>query len=233
MDEIVVTAMGVSREKKSLGYAVQDISSEEISRAGNSNLGTNLSGKFAGVEVRQSSGMPGAPTTILIRGARSFSGNNQPLYVVDGMPIISNPDYGQNVTGAYSSSRALDLDPNNIESINVLKGQAAAALYGLQASNGVIVITTKSGSATAKGIPTENITSSYTNDQAAVLPDVQQLWAQGYYEDFYAAFSYSWGPKLTDLPTIPTYGGDSQGQPGKWFDPYKGQWVDPIALTTP
>jgi TonB-linked SusC/RagA family outer membrane protein len=229
LDEVVVTAMGVSREKKSLGYAVQDIGSEEISRAGNTNLGTNLSGKFAGVEVRQSSGMPGAPTTILIRGARSFSGNNQPLYVVDGMPIYSNPDYGQNVTGAYNSSRSLDLDPNNIESINVLKGQAAAALYGLQASNGVIVITTKSGSATAKGIPTVNITSSYTNDRAAVLPDVQQTYAQGYYEDFYAAFSYSWGPKLTDLPTIPTYGGDSQGHPGQWFDPYKGQWVDPVA----
>jgi len=120
LDEVVVTAMGVSRERKSLGYAVQDIGSEEISRAGNTNLGTNLSGKFAGVEVRQSSGMPGAPTTILIRGARSFSGNNQPLYVVDGMPIISNPDYGQNTAGAYSSSRALDLDPNNIESINIL-----------------------------------------------------------------------------------------------------------------
>ena len=147
------------------------------------------------------------------------------------MPIISDSDYGQNVTGAYNSSRSLDIDPNNIESINVLKGQAAAALYGLRASNGVIVITTKSGSVTSKGVPTVNITSSYTNDRAAVLPNVQQKYAQGYYEEFYGAFSYSWGPKITDLPTIPTYGGDSQGHPGQWFDLYKGQWVDPVALS--
>ncbi len=233
LNEVVVTAMGVSRERKSLGYAVQDIDDKQISRAGNPNLATNLSGKIAGVEVRQSSGMPGAPTTILIRGARSFDGNNQPLYVVDGMPISSGSDYGQNVTGSYASSRALDLDPNNIESINVLKGQAAAALYGLRASNGVIVITTKSGSATSKGIPTVNVTSSFTSDRAAVLPDVQQTYAQGYYEDFYGAYSYSWGPKISELPNIPVYGGNSQGQPGKWFDLYKGEWVDPIAYNNP
>jgi TonB-linked SusC/RagA family outer membrane protein len=229
LDEVVVTAMGITREKKSLGYSVQDISSKEIARAGNPNIGTNLSGKIAGVEVRQSSGMPGAPSTILIRGARSFSDNNQPLYVVDGMPIASDVDYSQSVTGSYSSSRSLDLDPNNIESIDVLKGQAAAALYGMQASNGVIVITTKSGKSASKGVPTVNLTSSYTMDKVAVLPDVQQTWAQGYYEDFYPAYSYSWGPRIADLPGIPTYGGDSQGNAGKWFDPYKGIWVNPVA----
>jgi TonB-linked SusC/RagA family outer membrane protein len=233
LNEVVVTAMGISREKKSLGYSVQDISTEEISRAGNPNLSTNLSGKIAGVEVRQSSGMPGAPSTILIRGARSFDGNNQPLYVVDGMPITSGSDYGQNVTGSYASARALDLDPNNIESINVLKGQAAAALYGLRASNGVIVITTKSGKSGTKGVPMVNITSSFTTDHAATLPDVQQTYAQGYYEDFYNAFSYSWGPRISDLPTIPTYGGDALGHPGQWFDPYKGQWVDPLVYNNP
>ena len=92
VDEVVVTALGITRQKKALGYASQDISSEEVARANNPNLLTSLSGKIAGVEVRQSSGMPGAPATVLIRGARSFSGNNQPLYVVDGMPIASNPD---------------------------------------------------------------------------------------------------------------------------------------------
>ncbi len=129
--------------------------------------------------------------------------------------------------------RSLDLDPNNIESINVLKGQAAAALYGMRASNGVIVITTKSGKTASKGVPTVNITSSYTSDQAAVIPDVQQTYAQGLYGDFFAANSYSWGPKLTDLPGIPTYGGDSQGHTGQWFDPYKGMWVDPVAYNNP
>ena len=233
LNEVVVTAMGISREKKSLGYSVQDISTEEISRAGNPNLSTNLSGKIAGVEVRQSSGMPGAPSTIFIRGARSFDGNNQPLYVVDGMPISSGSDYAQNVTGSYASSRALDLDPNNIESINVLKGQAAAALYGLRASNGVIVITTKSGKASSKGIPTVSITSSFTTDKAATLPEVQQTYAQGYYEDFFNAFSYSWGPKISELPNIPIYGGNSQGHPNQWFDPYKGQWENPNVYNNP
>ncbi len=233
LDEIVVTAMGVSREKKSLGYAVQEINTNDIVRAGNPDIGTNLSGKIAGVEVRQSSGMPGAPALVLIRGARSFSGNNQPLYVVDGMPITSGSDYSQGVTGSYASARSLDLDPNNIESINVLKGQAAAALYGMRASNGVILITTKSGQAAAKGIPTVSLTSSYTLDQVAVLPNVQQTYAQGYYEDFYAAYSYSWGPKITDLPDDPTYGGNSQGHPGQWFDPYKGDWVNPQAYNNP
>lgn len=242
LDEIVVTAMGVSREKKSLGYAVQEINTSDIARAGNPDIGTNLSGKIAGVEVRQSSGMPGAPALVLIRGARSFSGNNQPLYVVDGMPIASGSDYSQGVTGSYSSARSLDLDPNNIESINVLKGQAAAALYGMRASNGVIVITTKSGAAAAKGIPTVSLTSSYTSDQVAVLPEVQQTWAQGYYRGattdesdlrFYAANSYSWGPRLTKLPDDPNYGGNTREHPGQWFDPYKNAWVTPQAFNNP
>ena len=238
LNEVVVTAMGISREKKSLGYATQGVSSDQLSRAGNTNLMTDLSGKLAGVEVRQSSGMPGAPATIFIRGARSFSGDNQPLYVVDGMPIASDADYGQGVTGSYSSARSLDIDPNNIESIDVLKGQAAAALYGLRASNGVIVITTKSGKSASKGAPTVNLTSSFTSDRAAVLPDVQQTYAQGMYADnvsssFIPAYSYSWGPKISSLPDDPTYGGNSRGQSGKWYDPYKGAWVDPIAYNNP
>jgi TonB-linked SusC/RagA family outer membrane protein len=230
INEVVVTALGITREKKSLGYSVQDISSEEISRANNPNLITSLSGKLAGVEVRQSSGMPGAPATVLIRGARSFDGNNQPLYVVDGMPIASNADYGQNVTGAYYSNRSIDIDPNDIESINVLKGQAAAALYGLGASNGVILITTKSGKNNAKGTPTVTLTSSITSDVISRLPDVQQTYAQGFSGAFASANSYSWGPKISDLPTIPTLGGNSQGQNGLWWDPYKAKWVQPQAF---
>ena len=238
LEEVVVTALGISREKKSLGYATQEVSSDQIVRAGNTNLSTNLSGKIAGVEVRQSSGMPGAPATILIRGARSFSGNNQPLYVVDGMPIASNADYGQGVTGSYSSSRNLDLDPNNIESIEVLKSQAAAALYGLRASNGVILITTKSGKSASKGAPTVNITSSFTSDKVAVLPDVQQTYAQGFYASatawsFIPAYSYSWGPKISELPDNATYGGNTRGQSGLWFDPYKGKYVSPVAYNNP
>jgi TonB-linked SusC/RagA family outer membrane protein len=245
VDEVVVTALGIARTKKSLGYAVQEIASDDISRASNPNLETSIQGKLTGVEVRQASGMPGSPSTIFIRGARSFSDNNQPLYVVDGMPIASNPDYtqgGGGVTGSYYSARAIDIDPNNIESINVLKGQAAAALYGLRASNGVIVITTKSGKTNTLGRPKFELTTSYTADVISIWPDVQQTYAQGYvnygttdYSDisFYPAMSYSWGPKISDLPNDLTYGGNSQGHPGQWFDPYKGQWVTPQAYNNP
>ena len=118
-----------------------------MTEAANSNLATALQGKVSGVQVTPSSGMPGASANITIRGARSFTGNNSPLYVVDGLPISSTSDVstGNGVTGSDYSSRGLDIDPNDIESINILKGQAASALYGMRASNGVILIPTKSG----------------------------------------------------------------------------------------
>ena len=154
LDEVVVTALGISRDKKSLGYTVQDVKGEELTRGGNSNVMTSLSGKVAGLEVRQSSGMPGSPSQIYIRGARSFSGNNAPLYVIDGMPISSESDrenyVGKGAVNTYISgttyaNRALDIDPNDIESINVLKGQAAAALYGLRLRMVLLLLPPKRG----------------------------------------------------------------------------------------
>ena len=111
-----------------------------------------MQGKLTGVDIRQSSGAPGASSQIVIRGARSFSGDNTPLYVVDGMPIASSSDYDVDalnggVTGADKANRSIDINPDDIESIDVLKGQAASALYGIRASNGVIIITTKRGKA--------------------------------------------------------------------------------------
>ena len=151
LDEVVVTAMGISREKKALGYAVQDVKADELTKGANSNLAGALRGKVSCLEIKPSSGMPGASSQITIRGARSFTGDNSPLYVVDGMPIASAADIDTeaSVSGADYANRAVDIDPNDIESINVLKGQAASALYGIRASNGVVVITTKSG----KGAP--------------------------------------------------------------------------------
>jgi TonB-linked SusC/RagA family outer membrane protein len=178
--------------------------------------------------------MPGAPAQILIRGSRSFSGNNTPLYVVDGLPINSTADYRQNVTGAAGADRAIDIDPNDIESMTVLKGQAAAALYGIRASNGVIIITTKSGKGMAKGKPVVNFSTNFNTDVVARLPEVQQTYAQGVYIDesnsaFRASNSFSWGPKISDLPKDATYGGDANGQSGKFWDPYKAGWVTPQA----
>ena len=151
LDEVVVTAMGISREKKALGYAVQDVKSDALTRAANTDLAGALQGKVSGVDIAPSSGMPGASSKITIRGSRSFTGDNTPLYVIDGMPIasaadVSTTDYANG--GAYGTdyaNRSVDIDPNDIESINILKGQAASALYGMRASNGVILITTKSG----------------------------------------------------------------------------------------
>ena len=133
LNEVVVTALGISREKKALGYAVQDVKNDVIERTGNSDLAGAMQGKLVGIDIKPSSGMPGASSQIVIRGSRSFTGNNTPLYIVDGMPIASTADFstGNSVTGADVSDRAVDINPSDIESINVLKGQAAAALYGI------------------------------------------------------------------------------------------------------
>ncbi len=228
MKEVVVTALGITRQKKALGYTVQDVKGDDIVKGANPNLMTALSGKIAGIEIRQSSGMPGAPSQILIRGARSFSGTNTPLYVIDGLPITSESDYSSNVTGTSYSNRALDIDPNDIESINVLKGQAAAALYGLRASNGVIIITTKKGKGATAGTPTVTVASSVTIDKVSILPELQTTYAQGSNFGFAPANSFSWGPKIEDLPLNATYGGNSYpGHTGEFFDPYKGIWTTP------
>ena len=135
LEEVVVTALGIRRERKALGYAVQDVSSESLQRTGSADLAKSLQGKVSGIDIKSTSGMPGASSQIVIRGARSFTGDNTPLYVIDGMPIASTAAYstGSSVTGSDISNRALDINPNDIESINILKGQAAAALYGLRA----------------------------------------------------------------------------------------------------
>ena len=127
LEEVVVTAMGQSRQKRALSYATQEVKGDKLTEAANSNLATAIQGKVAGVQVTPSSGMPGASANITIRGARSFTGNNSPLYVVDGMPISSGNEVstGNSVSGADYASRGLDIDPNDIESINILKGQAA------------------------------------------------------------------------------------------------------------
>jgi TonB-linked SusC/RagA family outer membrane protein len=213
LSEVVVTAFGIEREEKALSYSVQQLEGETVSRAGQPNVTNAIQGKVAGVIVRQSSGLPGSSSTITIRGNRSFLGNNQPLYVVDGMPIESNaliqdPNTGQGpgtggVSGADASSRALDINPNDIESISVLKGGAAAALYGLRASNGVVLITTKKGKGldTKKGA-TVTFNTDYTFDRVSRLPDLQDTYAQGSAGNYNNFTSLSWGSRISELGDI-------------------------------
>ncbi len=234
LGEVVVTALGIERDKASLGYAVQEIESEQLVRAGNTDMVRSLQGKVAGVDIKVSSGMPGASSQIVMRGARSFEGNNTPLYVIDGMPIESNAYYttGNGVTGADIANRAVDINPNDIETINVLKGQAAAALYGLRASNGVIVITTKSGKGISGGKPVISFSQTTSWDQVSRTPDYQTTWAQGSGGTYSPNSSMSWGPKITDLPNDPTYGGNENDHPGLYRVPQLeaaglDPWVQP------
>jgi TonB-linked SusC/RagA family outer membrane protein len=236
MDEVVVTALGIKRSKKALGYSVQEVKAEELQKTGTPDLAKALQGKVSGVDVKMSSGMPGASSQITIRGSRSFTGNNTPLYVIDGMPVASTAYYstGDGVTGADLSNRALDINPNDIESINVLKGQAAAALYGLRASNGVVIITTKSGKGGTNGVPVVSINQTTSFEVVSRTPDYQTTWSQGTGQAYSPTSSSSWGEKISDLADNATYGGNSNGHEGLFYVPQLetaglDAWVTPKA----
>lgn len=232
LEEVVVTGMGQSRQKRALSYATQEVKGDKLTEAANSNLATALQGKVSGVQVTPSSGMPGASANITIRGARSFTGNNSPLYVVDGLPISSTSDVstGNSVSGADYSSRGLDIDPNDIESINILKGQAASALYGMRASNGVIIITTKSGKG-KQGKPQISYNSNVSFDKVSVLPDFQTKYAQGVNGKYGANTGYlssmSWGPKIPELANDPIYGGNVDNSYTKQYGKHEGMYYVP------
>ena len=231
LDEVVVTAMGISREKKALGYAVQDVKSDALTRAANTDLAGALQGKVSGIDITPSSGMPGASSKITIRGSRSFTGDNTPLYVIDGMPIASTADVSTSLTdGAYGTdyaNRAVDIDPNDIESINILKGQAASALYGMRASNGVIVITTKSGKGADKGKPTITFSTNLSFDKISTLPKLQQEYAQGSSGTFDPSSPFAWGPKISELANDPTYGGNTDNSYTSQYGKQSGKYYVP------
>jgi TonB-linked outer membrane protein, SusC/RagA family len=229
LNEVVVTAMGISREKKALGYAVQDVKGDQLTQAASSSLSSALQGKVSGVDIMPSSGMPGASSKITIRGSRSFTGDNTPLYVVDGMPIASTADVGtgNSVTGSDYANRAVDLDPNDIESINILKGQAASALYGMRASNGVVVITTKSGRGAKSGKPEVTFNTNLSFDQISVKPDIQTEYAQGSNFAYNPTSSMSWGPKIADLVNDPRYGGNTDNAYTREYGMQNGRYYVP------
>ena len=232
LKDVVVTAMGIKREKKALGYEVQEIKGNELTRSGGAQLDNALQGKISGIEIRQSSGMPGASAQILIRGARSLTDNNQPLFVVDGMPIASGSSFAVDASGTDRTNRTSDIDPNDIESINVLKGPAAAALYGMRASNGVVVITTKSGRNQKGGRPVVNFYTNASVEALAKLPQRQETYAQGSAGVYNPYSSTSWGPAISDLVNSTIYGQntlsiDGQAHPGMYYVPQTKSWQTP------
>lgn len=234
LDEVVVTAMGISRDKKALGYASQKLGSEDLNIAGTSSLASAMQGKLTGVDIRQSSGAPGASSQIVIRGARSFSGDNTPLYVVDGMPIASSADYdtGASVTGADKANRSIDINPDDIESIDVLKGQAASALYGIRASNGVIIITTKRGKANG-GRPQITFSTDLSAQTVSKKFERQTVYAQGNMGQGGSTGAYnpnasmSWGPKIADLANDATYGGNTDNVYTQQYGKHEGMYYNP------
>jgi len=209
LDEVVVTALGISREKKTLGYATQVVKGEQLNDAPATNFVNNLSGKVAGVQIN-SSGTVGGSARIVIRGESSLSiTGNQPLYIIDGVPI-GNEGTNNNWSGADYGNAAAEINPADIESMNVLKGPAAAALYGSRAANGAIVITTKSGKG-KKGIGVSFNSYAY-GEQVGRLPKFQNMFGQGRNGDFQGSnfgaawsvypsgiqdgYDESWGPRL-------------------------------------
>lgn len=179
LEEVVVTALGISKEKKSLGYAVTEVGGEDIATVKDHNPANSLVGKVAGVVVTQGTGGPGGGSRVIIRGNNSITGNNQPLIVVDGVPIdASGSNSGGSVYNSTVSGGGItDINPDDIESISVLKGPNAAALYGSRAGNGVLLVTTKKGSR-GRGVGV-SINSNITFDNPMVLPEYQNQYGQG------------------------------------------------------
>ncbi|MFT3793850.1 SusC/RagA family TonB-linked outer membrane protein [Flavobacterium sp.] len=196
--EVVVTGQGIKKEKKALGYAVTTIKSEEFASKPSTDVVRALTGKAPGVNIQQTSGLSGSGTNIIIRGYSSITGSNQPLFIVDGIPFNSDTNTDGNfVEGATNaSSRFLDLDPNNIESISILKGLSATTLYGSAGSKGVVLVTTKTGNTKDVNKKMEvNVAQSMYMTEIANLPDFQNKWGVGNNNEYRTTFG-NWGPSF-------------------------------------
>ncbi|MFD2573433.1 SusC/RagA family TonB-linked outer membrane protein [Spirosoma soli] len=203
LQEVVVTAQGIVREKKALGYAVTTLDNKLIEDRPQADVGRILQGKIPGVNITATSGVSGTGTSINIRGFSSITGSTQPLFVVDGVPFNSSTNSRDGFTGGgqSASSRFLDIDPNNIENISVLKGLAATVTYGDQGRNGVILVTTKNGSKKAR--PTELTLTQSVFTNTAHLPRYQNDYVGGFQQNLGYFFS-NFGPTLTEALAYPS-----------------------------
>lgn len=194
LSEVVITAIGVARDKKALGYASSTVNADQMAQKSEPDPLRSLTGKVPGVNIIAGGGSPGQGTRITIRGNNSFTGNNQPLFVVDGIPFDNsvNSTSGFN-SASTTSNRAYDMDPNNIETLTILKGAAASALYGSRAANGVVLITTKAGSKSAKKGLEVTYNTSYNVENISSIPDYQNTYTQGSNQNYSGGFIGNWG----------------------------------------
>lgn len=237
LQEVIVTALGISKQNKALGYATQQVSGDNLKSSNTTNIVDALSGKVAGAQITSSSGALGASSRIVIRGQTSLDGNNQALFVVDGLRM-DNSEFGteDQTAGVAQSNRAIDLNAADIESITVLKGAAASALYGIDGARGVILVTTKKGNKKGKGLSVEYNTT-FTTTEVNKLPALQTKFGKGSAgatAGFNGTASTSWGPKLdtmffngiaTDFDPNGTLVGKSNptaklDRPAKSYDPF-------------
>jgi TonB-linked SusC/RagA family outer membrane protein len=213
LSEVVVTGLGIKKEKKALGYGVSTLKTDQIEGRQEADVARILRGKATGVDIQQTSGMAGTGTNVIIRGFSSITGDNQPLFVIDGVPFntSTNSDQSFAAGGATASSRFLDLDPNNIAEVSILKGLSATVLYGEAGRNGVILVTTKNGNAGAnldKKMEV-SVNQSLSFNEVANLPDYQNTFGNGFNAGFGWFFS-NWGAAFAD--TNPSsYGSDFRG----------------------
>ncbi|WP_237276221.1 SusC/RagA family TonB-linked outer membrane protein [Tenacibaculum ovolyticum] len=210
LDEIVVTALGISKQERGLGVSIGKVKAESLSVARSTSAVNALAGKVSGLKITQQSGTPGGSASIIVRGATSLSGDNQPIFVIDGLPISNQSINADGIQGGVDAgNRAGDINPDDIESISVLKGASASALYGARAKNGAIIITTKKGSRNT-GLKIE-LNSSLRIDSPLKLPKYQNEYAQGTGGTYDKDRVNGWGPKISDVQnqTFEDFKGDN------------------------
>ncbi|MCH7410157.1 SusC/RagA family TonB-linked outer membrane protein [Belliella sp. DSM 111904] len=234
LSEVIVTAAGIERNTNTLGYSVSTLDSDKLSQRNEPDPVRALTGKMAGVNIQGGGGVAGGSTNISIRGNSSLGNNNQPLFVVDGVPFdnstFESGGTRQTQSSQSTSSRAFDIDPNNIENLTVLKGAAASALYGSRAANGAIIITTKTGS--KKGRKGMEITynTSYSNEQVSGVPEFQTLYGQGTNGDYRAGVYGSYGSPYSSRPTIPHPLALSSNPSSQFPEFYEADGVTPVQV---
>jgi TonB-linked SusC/RagA family outer membrane protein len=197
MNEVVVTALGIQRDKRSLSYATQKVGGEKMSEAREINIINGLQGKVAGITIAKNAAGPGSSTKVILRGNRSIDGNNQPLYVIDGVPLDNSTrsqPYGGTFGGRDGGDGIGMINPDEVESMQILKGPAAAALYGSAGQNGAIIISTKRGKA---GKISLDYTSGVMFDKASVLPELQNEYGQGDGGIYVSNSEHSFGAKIS------------------------------------